>query len=295
MNNDIKSTQLSVNKETEQGQSNGNNETLVSQLKTDDINDNNSIMLREDRQCIDDTVSEEKCSSEQKPVDDSVEILDAEGNWNIQENKNDEIVVTRMTENENTLSKDLPHLNSTENICSEYDAAMIYKANHNSISKSDVLVNINSSEKQNHFKYSRDDSGLNMKSEHKLKNQIETDGRLNKSEGNLIAAVKSGNLKRTSSKISKLSNEPLEWNFVYRSPYALSDKQKQNIIDRKVKMQKKKVQLEKRRQNEKEKRLQENQLAFEKWKQNKMKETTMKNKNVENIPGKVKSTFWYPT
>ncbi|XP_053400694.1 uncharacterized protein LOC123559173 [Mercenaria mercenaria] len=203
------------------------------------------------------------------------------------ENRTDEILVTRVAENVNVLRKDVPHLNSTDNIFSEYDAAMTYKADTHCISKSDISINIkgidwkmNRAEPKS-LEYTRDDSDLNLKSDSKLKREKRTKARLNKSEGNLKDAVKSERLKRKSSLISRLTNEPLEWNFVYNSPYALTEKQKQENLDRKIRMQKRKKQLERRKREEKERRERENAYAFEKWKQRKKEEALINSKHAE--------------
>ncbi|XP_045206923.2 reticulocyte-binding protein homolog 2b-like [Mercenaria mercenaria] len=221
------------------------------------------------------------------------------------ENKQSEVLVTRVIENDNLLRKDIPHLNSTENIFSEYDAAMTYKTESRGISKSDVSINLKGANcgqkeiKPNAFEFTRDDSDVNLKSESKIKAEKEIKARNIKSEGNLTDAVKSKIVKRKSSLISRITSKSFEWNFEYISPYAMSAKQKQERLERKVRMQKRKRKLVKLKREEKEKRLQENTLVFEKWKQQIKDKSRGISKRTETGSfgsGKLKRyRYWYPT
>ncbi|XP_060605729.1 chromatin assembly factor 1 subunit A-B-like [Ruditapes philippinarum] len=327
INNGIQTT-LSSNDETATQGKSLNNKDERSQFNNDDMFDLSLEMSRPDHktsgqmststinsdknttECTQEDIILGKCSVPcianqelngnvscgSKLTDDIVEPLDSNDVENIIENKSDEIVVTRITKIEKPLRKDMPHLNSTENIFSDFDATVTNETENYNISKSDLSIIIdcveNKNNQKNVFVFSRDDSALDMETDNKTMSKIKTQDRMHKSEGNLVDAIEKGNSTRISSEISY---EPLEWNFVYRSPYALSDKQKQDIIDKRVKLKKKKEQIKRQKEKEKEKRLQKNQLAFEKWKQSKMKTTTAKNKSLENVYEKAKSTFWYPT
>lgn len=220
------------------------------------------------------------------------------------ENKVDNIFITRVIENVNPLRKDVPHLNSTENIISEYDAAMSYKTESYGVSKSDLNLDLNGnggSQKisvQNQFELSRDDSDVHLKTESKTKAEKDMRPRMNKSEGNLADAVKKERFNRQSSLISSLTSTSFQWNFSYSSPYALTEKEKQAILERKIRMKKKRRQLERRKREEKEQRERENAVAFENWKQRKRAETASSSEKAVTGPLASRKSnrykYWYP-
>lgn len=196
---------------------------------------------------------------------------------NDEEIKNSAIEVTRVVENEHVLRKNVQHLNSTENIISEYDAAMTYKLERYSISKSeenlkiktdDVSLNISSI---HHCDITRDDSDINLKSETKgiFENEMKC---RTQSDGHLIDRPKREKLNRRSSLVSSLKSGTFEWNFDYVSPYAMTEKQKQETLARKRRLHKRRKMMGKRKRLENERREQGNTQAFKNWKQRKTEE-----------------------
>lgn len=222
------------------------------------------------------------------------------------ENEINNILITRVVENVSPLRKDVPHLNSTENIISEYDAAMTYKTESYGVSKSDLNLDLKSNDVtqkisfQNEFELSRDDSDVHLKSESKTNVEKDIRQRMNKSEGNLVDAVKKEgfNRQRQSSLISSLTSTSFQWNFSYSSLYALSEKENQAILERKIRMRKRRRQLERRKREEKEQRVRENAIAIENWKQQKRAESASSSKKAVTGPlasGKSKRyKYWYP-
>ena len=214
----------------------------------------------------------------------------------------DEVSITRVLKNENTLRKDLPFLNSTENIFSEYDPAMTYKAEAGwKLSKSEEglnSTNIKSISKEippKTFEFTRDDSDLNLKSQSKLEAEGQVGIRANScSEGTLTEEKKSKSLKRRSSLISKITSKSFEWNFDYISPYAMTEKQKRERFEFSQRMKKRRIQIRRQNHAEKDKKQYENNLAFEKWKRQKHDEKTRGDIGSFNSKTSNRYRFWYP-
>jgi hypothetical protein len=122
------------------------------------------------------------------------------------------------------------------------------------------------------FEYIRDDSDLNLKSQSKIEIDAQLETKItitSSSEGTLLDDKKKNALKRRSSLKYKVTKKSIQWNFNYISPYALTDKQKRENNELKLKTQKQRKQALRRKFFEKEKKQYENHLAFEKWKRQK--------------------------
>jgi hypothetical protein len=184
-----------------------------------------------------------------------------------------EVSITRVIDNENILRKDLPYLNSTEHIFSEYDPAMTYKSESEWKSKSDEGLHLQSIrfERKNiaprAFEITRDDSDLNLKSQSTIEVEMHEATKVSsRSEGTLTDDMKIKSLKRRSSLISKVTSKSFQWNFDYISPYAMTDKQKRERYELKLKIRKRRMLALKQKLADKERQQYENKLAFEKWK-----------------------------
>jgi len=222
----------------------------------------------------------------------------------ISENDNntndDNIEITRVIQSQSKLKKEVPFMNSTENIFADYDAAMIYNIRTKSICKNNISISKDTIAKENNLlsgcfqkmdedrisiKSTKSTKSLRSKTLLKLNSSLksaksESDikfssrnnaGRLNKSESNL---QKHGKMKRFGSRKSSLkssitSAHTIKWNFDYISPYGLNEEQKMTMQKRKLKLQRKQNMLEKKKRLEAEKRKEEGARAFEEWLQKK--------------------------
>jgi len=138
----------------------------------------------------------------------------------ISENDNntndDNIEITRVIQSQSKLKKEVPFMNSTENIFAYYDAAMIYNIKTQSICKSNISISKDTTAKENNLLsgcfQTMDEDRISIKSTKSLRSKtllklnsslksakFESDikfssrnkaGRLNKSESNLQKHVK---------------------------------------------------------------------------------------------------------
>lgn len=254
-----------------------------------------------DQKIIEEVVNESNYSESGFRSEDTVEhfknsmVIDAK-----HDDKVNDIEITRIVENDNILRKDVPHLNSTENIFSEYDPAMSYATNKTGMPKQEELPSVIKpvketkdtfeAKKTKSFEFSRDDSDLNLKTKSKLIADNTRKKVFHKSESNLTDAVKLDKRNKKPSMISSLNISEFKWNFDYISPYAMSEKQKMEVIARKVRLEKRQKQREKRKRQEREKRERENTEAFVKWKQTKKDQLT----TAGNVKKSASQTIWYP-
>lgn len=225
----------------------------------------NADIHTRDESTVDDTVLEVQIENENKNVDSDSE----------------EIEVTRIVVNQTMPDKDIPHLNSTENLFSEYDPAMTYiydTCNINGergsrMSKSAEKLNPTDNHKSNvnQQQYAPDDS---------VSNTLPSTGkgllsrRVHKSEGNLleILARSPPRNRRTTSTLRLVRSGSIKWDFHYISPYAMSEKEKSEMLARKERMRIKKKNAERLLKEAKERRERENTAVFEAWKRKKFSE-----------------------
>ncbi|XP_060605718.1 uncharacterized protein LOC132758182 [Ruditapes philippinarum] len=278
------------NEKVEQYEANKISEDMTVSVKTDKIQ-----TQTEESETFESKPDEPKSSGE-----DLVKTINCESETT--QDIKSEVSITRVIENENILRKDLPYLNSTEHIFSEYDPAMTYKSESEWKSKSDEGLHLQSIrfERKNiaprAFEITRDDSDLNLKSQSTIEVEMHEATKVSsRSEGTLTDDMKIKSLKRRSSLISKVTSKSFQWNFDYISPYAMTDKQKRERYELKLKIRKRRMLALKQKLADKERQQYENKLAFEKWKLRKQGE-----KHYEGDIGSFnkrkfnKYNYWYP-
>lgn len=239
----------------------------------------NSVTAENMPDCVTGIRNADIHTRDESAVDDTVLEVQIEN-----ENKNsdiEEIEVTRIIVNQTMPDKDIPHLNSTENLFSEYDPAMTYlydtcnitreRASHMSKSVEELNPIDNHKSNVNQQQYAPDDS---------VSNALSSTGkgllsrRVHKSEGNLleILARSPTRNRRATSKLSLVRSGSIKWNFHYISPYAMSEKEKSEMLARKDRMRIKKKNAERLLKEAKERRERENIAVFEAWKRKKFSE-----------------------
>lgn len=203
-------------------------------------------------------------------------------------NNIDKVEVTRILENKEMPNKDLQALNSTENLFSDYDPAMVYRAN-----ASKPVVG----EDTNYLGYSRKTESADKPIQYTGKIETQLEQVKETAQINKMQTLNKCLKPKKKSALKLVRHNSLEWNFAYISPYAMSEKEKEQILERKVRLERKRKHTERRKAIENERRRQENEAAFNAWKTRKRSEKQRTTLSTESLSAKIyrtKSMSWYP-